>query len=46
VGADADDVARMDGPAFHEADDLLGDVERPTGTSACPSTGPTSGSST
>jgi len=28
VGADADDVARMDGPAFHEADDLLGDVER------------------
>jgi hypothetical protein len=28
VGTDADDVARMDGPAFHEADDLLGAVER------------------
>jgi len=28
VGTDADDVARMDGPAFHEADDLLGEVER------------------
>lgn len=27
VGADASDVAKMDGPAFHEADDLLRDVE-------------------
>lgn len=27
VGSDASEVAKMDGPAFHEADDLLEDVE-------------------
>lgn len=28
VGSDASDVAKMDGPAFHEADDLLGNVKQ------------------